>query len=68
MLSKVVSRGGKDWDNILGPLVFAYHTAPHSSTGETLFSLVYSDDACVPTSLNFYQSADKIPVVETECA
>ena len=68
MLSKVVSRGGKDWDDILGPLVFAYHTALHSSTGKTLFSLVYGHDACVSTSLNFYQSADKMPVVETEYA
>ena len=68
MLSKVVSRGGKDWDDILGPLVFAYHTALHSSTGKTLFSLVYSHDVCVPASLNFYQSADKMPVMETEYA
>ena len=48
--------------------MFAYHTALHSSTGKTLFSLVYGHDACVSTSLNFYQSADKMPVVETEYA
>ena len=45
--------------------MFAYHTAPHSLTSETPFILVYGHDACVPTSSNFYQPADKMPVVET---
>ena len=50
MLSKVLSRGGRHWDDVLGPFMFAYCTAPRSSTGETPFSLVYGRDACVPTS------------------
>ena len=37
MLSQIVIRGGKDWDELLGPVLFAYKTAPHSYTGETLF-------------------------------
>ena len=40
MLSKLVYRGEKDWDDLLGPLLFVYRTAPHSSTGETPFTLV----------------------------
>ena len=50
ILSDVVSRGGKDWDDVLGPLMFVHHTACHSSTGEILFSLMYGHDACIPTS------------------
>ena len=68
MLSKVLYRGGKDWDDLLSPLLFVYRTAPHSSTGETPFSLVYGHDAHVPTSLNFYQPADRMPVAETDYA
>ena len=41
---KVVSKGGKDWDDLLGPLQFAYRTAPYLSTGETPFSLVEDMD------------------------
>ena len=35
MLSKVVCKRGKDWDELLGPILFAYRTAPQTSTGET---------------------------------
>jgi len=41
MLSKIVIKGGKDWDELLGPVLFAYRTAPYSSTGKTPFSLLY---------------------------
>ena len=41
MLAKVVKKGGKDWDDRLGPVLFAYKTAPQASSGETPFSLVY---------------------------
>ena len=68
MLSKVVYRGEKDCNNLLGQLLFVYCTAPHSSTGETPFSLVYGHDAQVPTSLDFYQSADRMPVAEKDYA
>ena len=55
MLAKVVTKNGKDWDKLLGPVLFAYRTAPQASSGETPFSLVYRRDARVPTSLDFYQ-------------
>jgi len=51
MLSKVVSKNGKDWDECLGPVLFVYRTAPQASSRETPFSLTYSQDARVPTSL-----------------
>ena len=34
MLAKLVSKGGKNWDELLGPDLFAYHTIPHLSNGE----------------------------------
>ena len=37
MLSKIATKGSKDWDELLGPVLFAYRTAPHSSIGETPF-------------------------------
>jgi len=68
MLSKIVTRGGKDWDELLGPVLFAYRTVPHSSTGETPFSLLYGRDPRVPTSMNFYQPAKSLPVEESHYA
>ena len=34
MLAKVVSKKGRDWDEMLGPVLLVYRTTPHSSTGE----------------------------------
>jgi len=62
MLSKIVTRGGKDWDELLGPVLFAYKTAPHLSTGETPFSLLYGQDPTVPTSMDINQPAKSLPV------
>ena len=41
MLSKLVSKGGRDWDQLLGPVLFAYRTTPHASTGMSPFYLMY---------------------------
>ena len=68
MLSKIVSKGGRDWDGQLGAVLFAYCTAPHTSTGMTPFSLVYGRDPRVPTSLNFYQPVYSTPALETAFA
>ena len=68
MLSKIVSKGGRDWDDQLGAVLFAYRTAPHASTGMTPFSLVYGRDPRVPTSLNCYQPVYSTLVLETEFA
>lgn len=68
MLTKVVSKGGKDWDELLGPILLAYRTAPHTSTGESPFTLLYGRDARVPTSLDFYHPTISMPVLETDYA
>ena len=36
--SEVVYKNGKDWDELLDPVMFAYRTAPQASSGETPFS------------------------------
>ena len=41
MLSKVVSKGGKNWDECLGPALLAYWIAPQVSTGQSPFFLLY---------------------------
>ena len=53
MLSKVVSKGGEDWDEYLGPALLAYRTAPQASTGQSPFFLLYGRDARLPTAVNF---------------
>ena len=68
MLTKLVSKGGRDWDELLGPVLFAYRTTPHASTGETPFVLVYGRDARMPTSLDFSAPTVRYPIVATEYA
>ena len=63
MLSKVVSKGGKDWDECLGPALLAYRTAPQASTGQSSFFLLYGWDAQLPTSLNFFAPVVRCPNV-----
>ena len=41
MLMKLVEKKGKNWDKLLGPVLLAYRTSPHSSSGETPFFLMY---------------------------
>ena len=66
MLSKLVTDKGRDWDRLLELLLFAYRTTPHSSTGETLFFLLYGRDAKLPTAFNFYSPHPKTPVIYSE--
>ena len=41
MLRKVVSKEGKDWDQLIPYLLFAYREVPQSSTGFSPFELLY---------------------------
>ena len=68
MLAKVVGKKGRDWDELLGPVLLAYHTTPHLSTGEAPFYLVYGRDAHLPTALDFKVPAVKYPILATEYA
>jgi len=68
MLSKVVSKGGKNWDECLGPALLAYRTALQASTLQSPFLLMYGRDARLPTGLNFYAPATSCPTVRSEYA
>lgn len=68
MLSKVVGKRGSDWDDMFGPVLLAYHTTPHSMTEETLFYLVYGQDARLLSALSFCQLVVKYPEAESEFA
>ena len=66
MLAKVVTRRGRNWDKVLGAVLFAYRSTPHQSTGETPFYLVYGREPNLPTAMNFHVPVTKFPVVETD--
>ena len=66
MLTKLVAKGGRNWDTLLGPVLFAYRSTPHSSTGMSPFYLIYGRNPVLPTSLDFYAPVVKYPVMETE--
>jgi len=68
MLAKLVCKGGRDWEELLGPVLLAYRTTPHSSFGETPFVLVYGRDVRLPTALNFRVPTVQYPIVATEYA
>ena len=68
VLAKVVTQKGRDWDELLGPVLLAYRTTPHSSTGEAPFYLVHGRDARLPTVLDFNTPIVRYPIVATEYA
>ena len=62
MLSKIVSKGRKDWDECVGPVLLADRTAPQGSTSQSPFFLMHGRDARMPTALNFY--AQKLTFIQ----
>ena len=66
MLVKLVEKMGKNWDKLLGAVLLAYRTSPHSSTGETPFFLMYGRDCHIPTGMDFYAPVMKHPTLESE--
>ena len=68
MLAKLIAKGGHNWDSLLAPVLFAYRTTPHSSTGLTPFYLLYGRNPQLPTSLDFSIPVMKYPLVESEYA
>ena len=49
MLSKTVDRSGKNWDECLPYVLFAFRTSMQESTQESPFHLLYGRDPCLPT-------------------
>ena len=49
MLAKTVERGGKDWDQRLPFVLFAYRASQQQSTMESPFFLLYGKDPRLPT-------------------
>lgn len=47
-VKKVKKKNGRDWDVQLPYVLFAYHTSPHESTGESPFFLMYGRDLVLP--------------------
>ena len=50
MLAKTVDAGGKNWDDCLPYVHFAYRASPQESTGESPFFLLYGRDPQLPTN------------------
>ena len=48
MLAKYAERFGRNWDEHLQELLFAYRTKPHESNHESPFFLLYGRDAKLP--------------------
>ena len=48
MLRKFVNKEGKDWDRMLPYVLFAYRKVPQSSTGFSLFELLYGREVRGP--------------------
>ena len=49
MLAKSVEKDGKNWDERLPFVLFAYRSSPQASTGESPFYLLYGRDPQLPT-------------------
>ena len=66
MLTKLVKKGGHNWDELLGPVLLAYRTTPHASSGMSPFYLLYGRNPQLPSQLNFQAPVVRYPVKETE--
>ena len=49
MLAKSIQQGGKDWDQCLPDVLFAYRSSLQSSTGESPLYLLYGRDPHLPS-------------------
>ena len=66
MLCKLVGDKGRNWDKLLGGVLFAYRSTPHQSTGETPFYLLYGRQPNLPTALDLTIPMARFPVVESD--
>jgi hypothetical protein len=47
-LATMIKKNQKDWDEQLPFAMMAYHTAVHSTTGETPFSMMFGREILLP--------------------
>ena len=66
MLTKLVKKGGHNWDELLGPVLLPYRTTPHASSGMSPFYLLFGRNPQLPSQLNFQAPVVRYPVKETE--
>jgi len=59
MLSKKVQKGGKDWDQQLPYVLFAYRASLQESTGESPFFLLYGCTPGIPTDAALQSPIDR---------
>ncbi len=62
MLSKTVSKDGKDWDDRLPYVLFMYRTSLQQSTAEAPFFLLYGRDARLPTEVALFPTPTRYPI------
>lgn len=67
ILVKLVESRGRNWDQLLGPVLLAHRTT-HTSSGETPFFLMYGRDCRLPTGLHFYVPTVQAPTLESDYA
>ena len=65
-LAKMVTKGGRNWDMLLGPVLLAYRATPHTSTGMSPFYLLYGRSPQLPSALDFRVPVQRFPTIETE--
>ena len=64
MFCKLVNKG-RNWNKLLGGVLFAYRSTPHQSTGEAPFFLLYGRQPNLPTALDLTVPMPRFPVVES---
>ena len=62
MLSNYVSNRVDDWDLRLDPVLFAYNTSKHESTGFTPYELVFGKLPRIPLELEFGVTVGNISI------
>ena len=66
ILAKMVTKKGRDWDILLGPVLLAYRATPHASSGMSPFYLLHGRNPQLPTALDFQLPAQRFPTIETD--
>ena len=61
IIKKSLKQSKGKWAEVLPKVLWAYKTTKHSSTGETLFAMVYGTEAIIPTEI-------RLPTLQSDIA